>query len=811
LERYLCIHGHFYQPPRENPWLEAVELQDSAHPYHDWNERITAECYAPNTAARILNEQGLIRNIVNNYSKISYNFGPTLLDWLESNDPEVYRAVIDSDRESMERFSGHGSAFAQAYNHMIMPLANRHDKYTQVYWGIRDFETRFGRQPAGMWLPETAVDLETLDIMAELGIKFTVLTQYQARRVRPVTGGHWQEIGPGGIDPTMCYRLNVPVSGRSINIFFYNGPISQAVAFEKLLTNGDRFVHRLMGGFHENPGRPQLVSIATDGETYGHHHRHGQMALAYALQYIESHKLARITNYSEFMALHPPTHEVEIRENTSWSCAHGVNRWQRNCGCSTGLHAGWDQAWRLPLRKSLDWLRDTLAPEYDKLARRFLKDPWSARNEYIDVVLDRSTENLDRFLEAQAVRPLNEREIVTTLKLLEMQRHAMLMYTSCGWFFDDISGIETVQVLQYAGRVIQLARDLFADDPEPRFLAILEEARSNIPGHRNGAQIYREQVTPAMVDLPKVGAHYAISSLFNNYGQEDTIFCHTVDRVTSRLLETGKSKLVVGQALVSSDITLESTVISYGVVYFGYHNVSGGVREFAGKDEFTAMERRVSEAFNRADFPGVINLLNQFFKEGMIFSLQHLFRDQQRNILNQILNSTLSELEEDYRKIYERHASLMLFLKDLKIPLPHALICAADFYLNTTIRRAFAREVLNQDKINSLLKEAGTLGIKLENEGLSYVLGKAMVRSAVDLQNEPGDCTRLDKLLAMTDLVRSLPFFVDLWEVQNIYYRLMQSVYPDYRHKAGQGDQNARIWVGRFDALGKKLQIARDS
>ncbi|MCL2336286.1 MAG: glycoside hydrolase, partial [Firmicutes bacterium] len=283
MDRYLCIHGHFYQPPRENPWLEAVELQDSARPYHDWNERITAECYAPNTAARILNEQGLIMDIVNNYSKISYNFGPTLLDWLKYNNREVYQSVLDSDRESRERFSGHGSAFAQAYNHMIMPLANRNDKYTQVYWGLRDFASRFGRPAAGMWLPETAVDLETLDIMAELGVKFTVLTQYQAKRVRAINGGQWQEVGPAGIDSTMCYRLNLPDSGRSINIFFYNGPIAQAVAFEKLLANGDRFVQRLMGGFQENLGRLQLVSIATDGETYGHHHRHGQMALAYAL------------------------------------------------------------------------------------------------------------------------------------------------------------------------------------------------------------------------------------------------------------------------------------------------------------------------------------------------------------------------------------------------------------------------------------------------------------------------------------------------------------------------------------------------
>jgi len=811
MERYLCVHGHFYQPPRENPWLEAVELQDSAHPYHDWNERITAECYAPNTAARILNECGWIKDIINNYSKISFNFGPTLLDWLETNDPDIYRAVIDSDRESMKHFSGHGSSFAQAYNHMIMPLANRRDKYTQIIWGIRDFENRFGRRPEGMWLPETAVDLETLDIMAEHGITFTVLTQYQARRERQIEGGQWQEVSTRGIDPSMCYRLNIPASGRSINIFFYDGPISQAVAFEKLLTNGERFAHRLLGGFSDARHRPQLVHIATDGETYGHHHRHGQMALAYALQYIDSNKLARITNYSEFMALHPPTHEVEIHEHTAWSCAHGVGRWQGDCGCNTGMHEGWNQAWRASLRQALDWLRDTLVPDYEKLARQFLKDPWQARNDYITVVLDRSPENLNRFIAAQAARPLKEEEKVTVLKLLEMQRHAMLMYTSCGWFFDEISGIETVQVIQYARRVIQLAQDLFETNPEPNFLAMLKEAKSNIPSYRDGAHIYKKLATPAMVDLPKVGAHYAISSLFKDYGPQTPIFCYTVDRLDSRILEAGKSKLVVGQARVTSGVTLESAMVSYGVIYFGYHNVSGGVREFAGDDEYREMEQGVSEAFNRADFPAVINLLNHYFKNGVIYSLKQLFRDQQRKILDLILTSTLYELEEDYRKIYERHASLMLFLKDLNIPLPQALVCSADFYLNTSLRRTFARDVLNQNKINSLLEEAGALGIKLENEGLSYVLEKALVKSAVDLQGNPADIARLELLLAMTELARSLPFYVDLWKAQNIYHQLLQDVYPDYRAKAGRGDGNARIWLDRFDTLGEKLQMERGS
>ncbi|MFC1870572.1 glycoside hydrolase, partial [Chloroflexota bacterium] len=240
MEKYICVHGHFYQPPRENAWLEDVEMQNSAYPYHDWNVRITEECYAPNAASRILDSEGLITSIVNNYAKISFNFGPTLLAWLEIKDPDAYKAILDADRESQQTFSQHGAALAQAYNHMIMPLANHRDKYTQIVWGICDFEHRFGRKPEGMWLPETAVDLETLDILAEQEIKFTILAPHQARQVRQIGTETWHEVSNATVDPAMAYELNLP-SGRKLNLFFYNGPISRNIAFEKLLDSGYDF------------------------------------------------------------------------------------------------------------------------------------------------------------------------------------------------------------------------------------------------------------------------------------------------------------------------------------------------------------------------------------------------------------------------------------------------------------------------------------------------------------------------------------------------------------------------------------------
>ena len=436
MNRFICIHAHFYQPPRENPWLEAVERQDSAYPYHDWDERITAECYAPNAASRILDNKSLISEIVNNYSRISFNFGPTLLSWLEHNEPETYCSIIDSDRESQKRFSGHGSAIAQGYNHAILPLANSRDKHTQILWGIRDFQRRFGRHPEGLWLPETAVDLETLDMLAELGIKFTILAPRQAGKARKLGGRAWKDVSGGRIDPTRAYLQKLP-SGRKINLFFYDGPISQAVAFEKLLNSGEQFATRLQSGFSDARQWPQLMHIATDGETYGHHHRYGDMAMDYSLNHIQSQANVRLSNYGEFLEKFPPTHEVQIIENTAWSCSHGIERWRSDCGCNSG-RAGWDQKWRGPLRTALDYLRDRAADLFEHYGSELLNDPWKARNDYIDVILDRSPESLWIFFEKYSKLQLKTDETVTALKLLELQRHAMLMYTSCGWFFDEL-------------------------------------------------------------------------------------------------------------------------------------------------------------------------------------------------------------------------------------------------------------------------------------------------------------------------------------------------------------------------------------
>jgi len=780
-------------------------LQDSAYPYHDWNERVTAECYAPNASSRILDKENYITQIGNNYAKISFNFGPTLLAWLQNNNPDVYQAILDADRDSQQNFSGHGSALAQAYNHMILPLANRRDRYTQALWGIRDFEHRFGRKPEGMWLPETAVDLETLDILAELGIKFTILAPHQAGRVRQIGTDAWSDVGGAKIDPTMAYKLHLS-SGRELNLLFYNGPISRSVAFEDLLKSGEDFGRRLADDFSNERTWPQLVHIATDGETYGHHHRFGDMALAYALNYIEADNLAKVTNYGEYLEKYPPTHEVEIIENTSWSCAHGIERWRSDCGCNTGRHPKWNQSWRAPLRQALDWLRDEIAPRYEEKAGQFLKDPWAARDDYIGVVLDRSPENVRQFLGKNANRELSESDRITALKLLELQRHAMLMYTSCGWFFDDLSGIETMQVIQYAGRVVQLAVELLGDDTESRFLERLQAAKSNIPEQGDGRHIYERCVKPAMVDLTKVVAHYAVSSLFEEYGKEVKVYCYHVDTEDYQTSECGKSKLAVGRAKVTSEITQESALLSFGVLHLGDHNLNAGVREYQGEEAYQVMVQETTQTCATGDFTEGIRLLDKHFGSST-YSLKSLFRDEQRKVLGYILESTVSEIEAAYRQLYEHHYPPMRFLTELGGPVPKAFHSAAELILNIDLHRAIGSSTLDTENIRNLFDTAKSWQVDLDTDGIGYELKGNLEKMISDLLNASEDTAILGNLLDAVSLARSLPFAVDLWKVQNVYWQMLQTVYPDFQKRAGQGDQSAGEWVNKFVSLGGQLSI----
>jgi alpha-amylase/alpha-mannosidase (GH57 family) len=613
----VCIHCHFYQPPRENPWLEAVESQESARPYHDWNERITAECYLPNGASRIFDGQRRIKKIVNNYARISFNFGPTLLSWMEERAPETYERILRADRESQQLFSGHGSALAQAYNHIILPRANSRDKQTQILWGIRDFQQRFERDPEGMWLPETAVDVETLEILSSLGIKFTILAPQQASKVRSRSAEPWANLCGQGVDSRRAYVHKLP-SGNSIGLFFYDAIVARAVAFDKLLYDGCNFARRLMDSFDPGSDSAQLLHIATDGETYGHHHIHGDMALAYALDCIERDKLGRLTNYGDYFEKHPPTHEVEILEKTSWSCMHGVARWESDCGCNSMANGHWNQQWRRPLREALDWLRDDLANPYEANAKRLLRDPWVARDEYVKVMIDRSVDSMHAFLAEHAVRDLTREEEIQALRLLEMQRYLMLMYTSCGWFFDEPTGPETVQMFQYAGRAVQLSEELCGGHREEQFLKRLEAVRSNIPEFGNGRNIYERFVRPAMLDLFGVAAHYAISSLFDGYRRSDSVYSYDAELQDVKVLEKEKTKLAIGRASITSRITRAPLKFSFAALYFGDHNLSAGIRPCEAQDGFEDLLAQAHEAFSNADLSECLRTSTNTSEEQLI-------------------------------------------------------------------------------------------------------------------------------------------------------------------------------------------------
>jgi alpha-amylase/alpha-mannosidase (GH57 family) len=802
--RYVCVHGHFYQPPRENPSLEAIELQDSAYPYHDWNERITAECYAPNATSRIVDGEQRILQLVNNYAEISFNFGPTLLSWLAEKTPKVYESILRADKQSQEKFSGHGSAIAQAYNHMILPLANKRDKITQVIWGIRDFEHRFGRKPEGMWLPETAVNIETLEVLADNGIQFTILAPRQAKRVRRKDGRSWKDVTGDKIDPSRAYQVRLP-SKKTISVFFYDGPISQGVAFEGLLNDGKRFADRLLTGFSDARDWPQIAHIATDGESYGHHHRYGEMALSYALHYIESNKLAELTNYGMFLEKHPPDHWVEIVEDSSWSCVHGIERWRANCGCNSGGHGNWNQEWRAPLRAALDWLRDGLAPTFEQKTAFLLKDPWRARDEYIRVILDRSDASLAAFFSEHATHPLSEDEQITALKLLEMQRHAMLMYTSCGWFFDELSGLETVQVLHYAGHAVELARQLLDPAVEGQFVERLRAAKSNLPEHGDGAQIYDKWVRPACVTLEKLAGHYAISSLFENYGEKTRIYCYDVDREEYLLEAEGKLRLAAGRAKFCSEITRECATMRFAALHLGDHNVTGGAKTLDPESDHKN-GKTLAEAFSRADTPEVIRLLDEAFPKQKI-SMRALFRDEQRKITDLILKDSLTSAAAAYKNIYENQGAMIRFLDGLNIPIPQAFKFAAEVSLNSQLHQAVDRPELDGDTISSYLHEAASSHIALDTTTLEYAIRRRLEKQADEFAAHPEDITAAEKLRHLLDVALALPFPVVIWEVQNLCYGPIILASAQHREAAEAGDAAAQHWMSELGILRDKLRI----
>ncbi|PLY07434.1 MAG: glycoside hydrolase [Desulfuromonas sp.] len=798
MNRHICLHGHFYQPPRENPWLEEIEQQDSAYPAHDWNERISRECYEPNRAARILDDEERITHIINNYARMSFNVGPTLLSWMERHQPQTYAGILAADSESQRRFNGHGAAIAQGYGHLILPLASPQDRETQVIWGIHDFQHRFGRAPEGMWLPETAVDLATLDTLADAGIRFTLLAPHQARRIRPIGRERWSEVNDASLDTRRPYLCRLP-SGKSITLFFYDGGIAQEVAFGGLLNSGEDFVRRLIGNFSDSH-RPELVHIATDGETYGHHHRYGEMALAYAFATIEARELARLSIYGDFIDRFPAEYEVEIVENSSWSCAHGIERWRSDCGCRIGGEKR--QSWRTPLREAMNWLSERLANLYSKEMGALGADPRSARNAYISVVLDRSETQVRSFLAQQCGRELTSEESIKALRLLEMQRQAMQMFTSCGWFFDAVTGLESTQILTYAARALQFAEQLGTNGLEEGFrreLAAIETDETTLP---SGEDLYTERILPQRLDLDRVAAHRAMVSPFEGADIRAHLSCYHVEEQQLEQHQSAGMQLFCGQSRIRCSLTGASDAFDYVVLHFGAQNLSAGVQPQTSNADFLRLRQKLVATFNGSDLTGVVRLIDQTFGE-QTYSLWHLFRDQQRLILNRLMHDTLEEIESNFAHLYADHATLIRFLRRIKMPLPATLGAPMEIAFNTQLRQAINTPSFDADKMQRLLEESAQVDVRLDEVSLTQASEKRLNDCMKELASKPSDLSLLQSIVPLVESLTALPWPVDLWQAQNHLLTLLRA--PPSLTPEEKGP-----WRLATSALGQALRVRVD-
>ena len=770
MPRYICIHGHFYQPPRENPWLETVEIQESAAPWHDWNARISAECYSRNAASRILNQQGYIRKICNNYSRMSFNIGPTLLTWLEEKDPLCYAAILEADKLSRKRFSGHGSAMAQVYNHIIMPLASRRDKETQVKWGIADFKKRFNRMPEGMWLAECAVDTETLEVLAENGIIFTVLSPYQAQAVKVIGWGDWKDVSGAKIDTTCAYLCKLP-SGRKINLFFYDGVLSQKIAFGGLLDDGGNFARALIDA---NPahGKPVLSHVATDGESYGHHHKHGDMALAYCLECLDNSSEALLTVYGEYLAFYPPESEVKIIENSSWSCAHGVERWRSDCSCGDGT-PGYHHKWRKPLRDAMNYLRDKLAEIYER-SDLFI-DKWEARNDYIDVILDRCDENINSFLKAHVERKLNYDERMRALMFLEMQRNSLLMFTSCGWFFDEISRIEPVQIMRYAARAIELAKILTGENLEPAFMKLLAEAPSNVPELHDGAKIYELRAKLGRTDRKQIAAYYGISSLLEDYRPIFSEGCWDMSGNALKVELEGKKPFSAGKVHVRSRIT----GIEGHYIFAANINQGGGSLISCGICEDNSPEQDLTD-------DDVFELQGMFYsdeREKLLFekfgydqfTLNNIPANSRYRLITELLQQDIHKLEDRVKSITNDYDQLLEYLNLLGSKPPAIITLAAEFTLTAEIVKKLEEHDPDVAAIRRIFELANFWKVKPDEERIRFAFSDCINEILTEL------CMGGLNMDAVEDLNELMSLFnekfdwnLSLYESQNLYYELLK-------------------------------------
>ena len=812
-EIFLTIHGHFYQPPRENPWLEAIELQDSALPFHDWNERICKECYNPNSVSRIVDNKNRILDIVNNYEYMSFNFGPTLLSWLEEFAPLTYERIIKADIESISNHNGHGNALAQVYNHIIMPLANYHDKDTQVKWGIRDFEYRFGRKPEGMWLAETAVDDETLKVLIDNGIKFTILSPYQALKMKKSSAKEWEDVSWGNIDPARSYKYTLKCDPtKSIDLFFYDGAISRSVAFDELLTDGNKFIKRLKEGVSEDRDYAQLVNIATDGESYGHHTKFGDMALSYVLKIKAEDEGFKITNYAEYLDKYKSDYDVDIKQESSWSCFHGVGRWKEDCGCSTGGHPGWNQKWREHLRSALDYLRDRLAEVFEKEGPKYFnKDVWEVRNNYIEVILDRSYSKIKAFQKDNFKPDLTEEEKVKGMDLLEIQRQSLLMFTSCGWFFSEISGIETVQIMKYAARALQLAAGFSSENYEEKFLSILSRAKSNIEEFGTGKDIYERFVKPSVVTSKQIACLWAVSSLYQDFEDEEDVYCYNVKRNDYKRVSKGNSNFVIGNIEIRSRVTLQRSNLVFALMQYAGGDFHCAIKEFSNNTEYQELKTSLIKTFMVSPMTEIIRALDEKFGKEY-FTLKDIFIEERKKILQILLKDTLTKFADTYREMYDLGKGSIYHMQNLGLEIPNEFKISAGYALSKRFNDllensdGFVEENIIQ-QIVDINHEAKKINIEIDKSPTNKNFSRRIIVNLKRL-TKSFELQQAIAIIELFDIIEKLDLQIDIAEAQNIYYNRIYHRIGDILGKdSAKTTEKELRFIQTLLAIGEHLNI----
>lgn len=845
INKYLCIHGHFYQPPRENPWLGVIEAQPSARPYHDWNERITRECYSPNGWARLHGPRERIAKIFNNYAYMSFNFGPTLLSWLEKTHPQTYARILAADRASQERYSGHGNALAQVYNHIIMPLANHRDKLTQIHWGLKDFFHRFGRPAEGMWLAEAAVDTPTLTLLAREGVKFTVLSPDQAQAIRPlpVQGGGpsvtptqaqdhpglkkfdglsprtgsrqavaaepaWIDVRGGRIDPRRPYRVILDQTNNLfIDVFFYDGPTSRAVAYERLLTYGPAFLSRIQQAAGAETSWPRLIHLATDGESYGHHSMFGEMALAWIFDQMENNGSFILTNYGYFLERFPPNYQVRIIENSSWSCAHGVERWRGDCGCHVGGLSGWNQKWRAPLREGLNWLRDELAVVFEEHGQKLLTDPWKARDEYINLRLTPTAATNEDFFQHFSRNPLTVTEQHQALALLESQVMALFMFTSCGWFFDDIAGLEPIQDLKYAARAIDLVRPWLKTDLEAGLLTWLAKAKANDPAYQDGAEVYRCQVASSRYSPALAVAHYAVRLMVPETAFKDNPMAGLVKPVRQRRLTGPGLEVMVGECYVAPEAAGGDVPMTFVALRAIGAQLSCLVAEGDGFN-FKLVAREIAPAVEEAAPERVQAVFRRHRPTALTYELKDFLPEMRHAIVRNIAENVFFGCQDRVRETYESHEDIINLLLETGEPLPEM----ANFVMRLVVGGRLIRHLETAmdapqstwEAMKALAAQAKGVSLKLDSPKVLQLVHTLWRQLWTVMMNSPVQST-IDRLIDLIQIVRTLnlDMSAEFWTSQNLY--------EEIREQTAFTDRLPSESLEAFRRLGQELGFQTES